>query len=89
MCYPLGMNSPKDHAQAALQASALSPGERYRHYKGGEYEIVTCAVQEDTLAVVVVYRSIHQGYVWVRTLTNFNEEVDTNGQRVKRFEKIP
>jgi hypothetical protein len=85
------MSDPKDDAQAGLAAVALSVGERYHHYKdpnGTEYEIITCAIDEETLAPLVVYRSLARGTTWVRTVKNWNEEVEFNGQRVKRFEKI-
>lgn len=81
------MTDAKDAAQEELAGAGIFPGDRYRHYKGGEYEIVAGAIQEDTLAPVVVYRSIQHGTVWVRTLNNWNEEVEVNGTRVKRFQK--
>jgi|GEM_PF-3384339 len=82
------MMDPKEAAQKELNGPGLSLGDRYRHYKGGEYEIVAAAIQEDTLVSVVVYRSIEHGTVWVRTLKNWNEEVEFNGTRVKRFRRI-
>lgn len=85
------MEDPKDEAQAALVAVALPVGERYHHYKdpdGAEYEIVTCAIDEETLQPLVAYRSVTRGTTWVRTIKNWNEEVEFNGQRVKRFQKI-
>jgi len=47
------MADDKDKAQQQLKVSALNPGDRYVHYKGGEYEVVTCAVKEDTLEPLV------------------------------------
>lgn len=85
------MADPKDDAQAVLAAVVLPTGQRYHHYKdpgGTEYEIVTCAIDEATLEPLVVYRSLSKGTMWVRTIKNWNEAVDFNGQRVKRFQKI-
>lgn len=85
------MADPKDDAQAALAAVAIPAGERYHHYKdpqGAEYEIVTCAIDEESLEPLVIYRSLAKGTTWVRTIKNWNEEVDFNGQRVKRFQEI-
>lgn len=76
-----------DAAQAELAALPIQPGELYRHYKGGEYEVITLAIQENTLEPLVVYRSLAKNTVWVRTLKNWNEEVEVGGKKVKRFAK--
>lgn len=78
----------KDRAQAQLKTEALSPGEKYTHYKGGEYEVVTCAIDEDTLQPMVVYKSIEKGTFWIRTLYNWNETIEVEGKLVKRFQKV-
>lgn len=78
----------KDLAQAALGVSAPAPGDRFRHYKGGEYEVVACAVKEDTLELLVIYKSLAKGTLWARTLYNWSEDVEVGGQRVGRFTRI-
>lgn len=78
----------KNRAQAKLRASAPEPSDRYRHDKGGEYEVVVCAVQEDTLKPLVVYRSLATGTVWARALENWGEGVDVGGHMAKRFERL-
>lgn len=78
------MSDPKDEAQARLDAVAPKPG-RYRHYKGGEYEVLLCAIKENTLEPMVIYRSLTHGTIWVRTVTEWNNEVNVDGKRVKRF----
>lgn len=60
-------------------------GDRYRHYKGGEYEVVMRSIDENTLTHLVTYRSVERGSVWTRTLANWNELVDGK----PRFERIP
>ena len=66
-------------------------GERYRHFKGGEYEVVSlarnCDKADDEL---VVYRALYgDGGVWVRLLDEFcGDKVFEDGRRVKRFELI-
>ena len=62
--------------------------DRYRHYKGGEYEIVATGFLEDSEAPCVVYRSLEKHIVWVRTAKNFLEAVEHNGETVPRFQKI-
>jgi hypothetical protein len=81
--------SQKRVAQAALDDPAWPrPGERWRHYKGGEYVIVTLAVIEATAEPAVVYRSEMYGYVWVRPVSVFMEWVPVDGQLRPRFERI-
>lgn len=78
----------KDRAQQELRAAAPRAGDRYRHYKGGEYEVVACAIKEDTLEPLVIYKSFAKGTLWARTLADWNAEVDVGGQSVKRFQRL-
>ncbi len=82
------MPDAKDVVQDRLRREGPQPGTRYRHYKGGEYEVLCCAVKEDTLEPLVVYRSLTHGTVWARTLGNWTEEVEHEGRRVKRFTSL-
>ena len=62
---------------------------KYRHYKGGEYEVIALGKNEETLEDVVVYKALYDGgSVWVRTLKVFEENVDVNGEVVPRFKLI-
>lgn len=63
-------------------------GQRFLHYKGGEYEIVATGFLEDSESPCVVYRSIEKNIVWVRTAQNFLENVEHNGLIVARFSPI-
>lgn len=64
---------------------ALSLG-RYRHYKGGDYEVVAVARHSESLEPMVVYKPLYadRGW-WVRPLAMFQEEIDTDGRRHPRF----
>ena len=86
--YKNNMATGKDAAVVALETVGLKPGDRWRHFKGGEYEIVTCAIKEDTLEPLVIYRNLSTGSVWARTLLNWNEKVKRNGTLVGRFERL-
>jgi hypothetical protein len=56
---------------------ATQPG-RYRHYKGGEYEVVGVARHSETLEPLVVYRPLRgNGEWWVRPHAMFFGSVDT------------
>jgi hypothetical protein len=64
---------------------ALRPG-RYRHYKGGEYEVLAVARHSETLAPLVVYRPLYDASGWwVRPYAMFVEEVSVDGVRQPRF----
>lgn len=57
---------------------------RYRHYKGGLYELVCMATLEADLSQMVVYRAA-DGSVWTRPSTVFFELVEVDGVQVPRF----
>ena len=62
---------------------------KYRHYKGGEYEVIGVAKHSETLEEMVVYRALYgEGGIWVRPAEMWDELVNVNGKTVKRFEKI-
>ena len=63
----------------------LTPG-RYRHFKGGEYEVLAVATHSETHEPLVVYRPLdHAAGWWVRPLTMFQETVAHDGKTVPRF----
>lgn len=67
------------------------PGEKYRHYKGGTYEVVSLAIHTETDEKLVIYKSLNFGSVHARPLSMWNEEIkvpnEPNGS-IKRFTKI-
>ncbi|NND67066.1 MAG: DUF1653 domain-containing protein [Halioglobus sp.] len=66
-------------------ASELRPG-RYRHFKGGEYEVLGVATHSETEEPLVVYRPLYgEGGLWVRPLAMFVETVEHEGEVVPRF----
>ena len=67
---------------------AIPPG-RYRHFRGGEYEVIAIARHSETLEPMVVYRALYgDGGVWVRPADMWNETVERDGKTCRRFEKI-
>ncbi len=69
----------------------VKPGERYRHFKGGLYEVVCQAIQESDHSPVVVYRplggeSAHT--VWTRPLEVFFEQVQVGERTTQRFTRV-
>ena len=62
---------------------------RYRHYKGGEYEVLGVARHSETLEPLVVYRPLYgKSGMWVRPYLMFIESVDNDGQRQPRFTRV-
>lgn len=68
---------------------AATPG-RYRHYKGGEYELVGVVRHSETLEALVLYRPLYGvDGLWVRPYEMFFEHVEVDGARVPRFAPLP
>ena len=43
---------------------------KYRHYKGGEYELIGFAKHSETLEDMVIYKALYgEGGTWVRPLS--------------------
>jgi hypothetical protein len=63
-------------------------GEEYVHYKGGHYQIVATGFLEASEVPCVIYKSLKNKSIWVRTAENFLETIEYNGQAVPRFSKI-
>lgn len=62
-----------------------TPG-RYRHYKGGEYEVVGSARHSETDELLVVYRCLYDNNsLWVRPRAMFMETLIVDGREVPRF----
>ncbi len=62
---------------------------KYRHYKGGIYEIVCEAkLEADPAVIMMVYRSDADGMIWTRPKEAFLEPVEWEGCTVQRFAAI-
>lgn len=59
---------------------------KYRHFKGGEYELVDIARHSETCEDMVVYRALYGEHgLWVRPAAMWTEEVDRDGYHGPRF----
>ncbi len=66
----------------------LKPG-KYRHFKGGEYELLGLATHSETLEPMVVYRALYgQGGLWVRPAAMWTEQVQREDYCGPRFSLI-
>lgn len=62
---------------------------RYRHFKGGEYEVLGVARHSENDEQLVVYRPLYgEGGLWVRPLAMFLEQVDHQGVLQPRFARV-
>lgn len=67
---------------------ATPPG-RYRHYKGGLYEVIGTVRHSETLEPMTLYRALYgQGGLWVRPATMFEERVVIDGVEQARFTRL-
>ena len=65
-----------------------TPG-RYRHYKGGEYDLIGVVRHSETLEPLVLYRPLYNASGdWVRPYAMFFEEVVIDGVKQPRFQRI-
>ena len=72
-----------------LPALPDTPLGLYRHYKGGEYEVIGVARHSETNEPLVVYRPLYSGTGWwVRPHAMFFGAVEVDGVRRARFAKI-
>jgi hypothetical protein len=59
---------------------------RYRHFKGGLYDIICIAQDSENMAQeLVIYKSVDHGYICARPLGMFLEHVERDGYKGPRF----
>ena len=69
------------------------PGEKWQHYKGGQYEIVCMCNHTETNEVLVIYRSLSFGGFHARPYSEWHQQTrtdkaDTLEFPIYRFQKI-
>lgn len=60
---------------------------KFRHYKGGLYELVCEATLESDLTPMIVYRAAN-GTTWIRPKEVFFETIEVDGKLMPRFSQI-
>jgi len=59
---------------------------RYRHYKGGEYEVIGVGRHSETLEALVIYRPLYnESGLWLRPHAMFFGTLTVDGAEVQRF----
>ncbi len=62
---------------------------KYRHFKGGEYEVLTIGYSSETGEEMVVYQALYgDKKIWVRPARMWNEKVERDGKIYMRFMPI-
>ena len=66
-----------------------TPPGRYRHYKGGLYDVIGTARHSETLEPMTLYRALYgERGLWVRPAAMFEEAIEVDGMRQPRFVRI-
>ena len=64
-------------------------GKYYRHFKGNIYKVLNIAKHSETLEDMVVYQAMYGKHdIWVRPATMFDEIIEREGKKIRRFELI-
>lgn len=80
-CYIVSMND--------LHPLPATPAGRYRHYKGGEYEVLGVVRHSETLEPLVLYRALYgERGLWVRPHAMFFERIEWDGTLQRRFAPV-
>lgn len=68
----------------------IRPGERYRHFKGDVYEIITSALYTENYCPLVVYKDVNSGIDYARPYEIFcgKKELKQENRIVNRFELV-
>ena len=62
---------------------------KYRHFKGGEYEVIAIAYHSETCEEMVVYQALYgEKKLWVRPARMWDETVERDGVVYQRFTYI-
>ena len=62
---------------------------KYRHFKGGEYKVIGIAKHSETGEEMVVYQALYDNNsLWVRPKKMFEEVIERDGKKLRRFEPI-
>jgi hypothetical protein len=66
-----------------------TPLGRYRHYKGGLYDVIGTVRHSETLEPMTLYRALYgQGGLWVRPAAMFEERMVIDGVEQARFTRL-
>ena len=62
---------PKAAEPVVYKDTEIVIGGKYRHFKGGEYELMSMARHSESMEELVIYKSLETGEVWARPKSMF------------------
>lgn len=72
--------------------NSLQAGQLYKHYKTQKlYKVIGVAKHSETLEDLVIYEAQYDNptsKLWARPLKMFTEEVEKDGKKMPRFQKV-
>jgi hypothetical protein len=72
-----------------MSENKITPGKKYRHFKGNEYLVLHIAKHSETLEEFIVYQALYgEMGIWIRPLNMFLEQVEVDGKLINRFEEL-
>jgi hypothetical protein len=73
--------------EASMDRKLLPEPGIYRHFKGGQYELLVVAHHSETAELLAIYRAVDDpSKIWVRPLEMFTETIECPEGRFLRFE---
>lgn len=61
----------------------------YKHYKGNIYKVLNFGLHTETMEEMVVYQDVADSTkIWIRPASMWNDEVEVDSKKLKRFEEI-
>lgn len=61
----------------------------YKHYKGNIYKVLNVGIHTETMEEMVVYQDVNApDKIWIRPASMWNDEINIDGNIVKRFQII-
>ncbi|WP_025597268.1 DUF1653 domain-containing protein [Burkholderia sp. WSM2230] len=66
----------------------MTTNTRYRHYKGGIYELICEATLESDPSVTMIVYKASNGAIWTRPASEFFGQIEREGVSMPRFAQI-
>lgn len=64
-------------------------GKLYKHYRGGLYKVIGVAIEEKDNSIAVIYQAQYgNNLTFIRELGIWLEDVELEGQKLKRFSRV-
>lgn len=67
---------------------------KYKHFKGGLYEVIEVARDSENLKEMIVYKNLYdhpkfgKNQLWIRNKKMFLEKIERDGKKMPRFKYV-